>query len=140
KLEKRLGIVGALCAGVALTFVGRALLPMASLGFPLVTAALSLILTSAAAPIYNVTQLSYRQRVTPLEMQARMHATMRTINSMATPLGAIAGGMLATSVGTTGTLVVASALTLGSVLWFWVPSARMLFEDLGLSLQPGGGI
>lgn len=73
---------------------------------------------SAASPVYNIVQLSYRQRVTPMGLQARMHATMRTINSATAPVGAALGGLLATGIGIRATLVSAPVLTIGGIGWF----------------------
>ncbi len=121
RIEARLGLTGALCAGIMLTFAARALLPMAVFGSPLIISAVALLLSSAAAPLYNIVQLTYRQRITPLPMQARMHATMRTINSASAPVGAAAGGILAGWIGITPTLAVSAILTLCAMLWL-VPS------------------
>jgi hypothetical protein len=84
------------------------------------------MLTSMAAPLYNVAQLSYRQRVTPLEIQARMHAAMRTINSATAPLGAVAGGVFAGTCGTQATLLAAGIVTAAAAVWFIPVAARPL--------------
>lgn len=118
KLERKLGMMGALAAGIAVLAFARFMLPLASLGFPLVVAAISLTLASAASPVYNIVQLSYRQRITPMDLQARMHATMRTINSASAPAGAALGGLLATGIGIRATLFCAAVLTLGAAAWF----------------------
>jgi MFS family permease len=43
---------------------------------------------------YNITQVSYRQAITPERMQGRMNATMRWIVWGTIPLGALLGGVL----------------------------------------------
>jgi hypothetical protein len=39
----------------------------------------SVFLTGLSAVVYNVNQVSFRQAITPLEMQGRMNATMRFV-------------------------------------------------------------
>jgi MFS family permease len=46
---------------------------------------------------YNITQVSYRQAITPERMQGRMNATMRWIVWGTMPIGALLGGALATA-------------------------------------------
>lgn len=106
----------------------RILLPVAALFFPIGCALASLMLTSMATPIYNVAQLSYRQSVTPLEIQARMHAAMRTINSATAPLGALAGGILAGAFGVGPTLVLAGLTTAFAAVWF-IPVVRRPLQE-----------
>ena len=52
--------------------------------------------------IYNVTQVSLRQAITPERIQGRMNSVMRFIVWGTIPLGAIVGGALS-SVSVSGT-------------------------------------
>jgi MFS family permease len=117
RIERKLGFVGALSTSIGLMAAARVLMPLAAFGFPLITAAASLILSSAAQPLYNIVQLTYRQCVTPLDMQARMNATMRTLNSITMPVGAALGGVLAARYGVMPALVLAAALTMCASFW-----------------------
>lgn len=128
KLTERFGLISTLSGAVLINAGGRILLPVAALFFPIGCALASLMLTSMATPVYNVAQLSYRQRVTPLEIQARMHAAMRTINSATAPLGAVAGGTLAGAFGVEPTLVVAALTTGVAAVWF-IPLARRPLQE-----------
>jgi len=129
QLEKRLGLISALGIAVGLWTIGRFLLPLAAvLPFPLMVAGLSSLIANLAAPLYNVTQSSYRQRATPLPLQARMHATMRTLNSSTIPIGAAFGGILATAFGVTITLTICALITAGSYIWLAVPNRERLAE------------
>jgi MFS family permease len=56
--------------------------------------------------IYNVTQLSLRQAITPERLQGRMNSVMRFIVWGTIPLGAIIGGVLASQIGVKETLIV----------------------------------
>jgi MFS family permease len=56
--------------------------------------------------IYNVTQVSLRQAITPERIQGRMNSVMRFIVWGTIPLGAIIGGVLASNIGVQETLIV----------------------------------
>lgn len=118
KLSRKLGLFPTLSSAVLLNAFGRILLPAAALFFPVAVALVAMMITSLASPIYNVAQLSFRQSVTPLEIQARMHAAMRTVNSATAPLGALLGAALAESVGVQQTLVFAAFVTAAGAIWF----------------------
>lgn len=53
-------------------------------------------ISSMGVPIYNITQLSFRQAITPERLQGRMNSVMRFIVWGVLPLGALIGGALAT--------------------------------------------
>jgi MFS family permease len=65
------------------------------------------------AVLYQVSQVTLRQLITPPEMQGRVNATMRVIEWGALPMGALSGGALGTWVGLRGALIVAALGTLG---------------------------
>jgi MFS family permease len=56
--------------------------------------------------IYNVTQVSLRQAITPERIQGRMNSVMRFIVWGTIPLGALLGGLLASRIGVKQTLIV----------------------------------
>lgn len=49
--------------------------------------------------VYNITQVSFRQRVCPPRLLGRMNATVRFIVWGTQPIGAVAGGLLGTHIG-----------------------------------------
>jgi MFS family permease len=57
------------------------------------------LLTGFAQPVYNITQVSYRQAITPHRIQGRMNATMRFFVWGTMPIGSITGGVLGTAFG-----------------------------------------
>lgn len=130
RASEKAGLMHTLASSVILNGVGRAILPLAAAVSPVGCALISQMLTSFAQPVYNVAQISYRQQVTPLPMQARMHAAMRTINSATAPVGAFFGGIFATSLGTQHTLILASAITVAASLWFLPVAQRPIACDL----------
>ena len=49
--------------------------------------------------VYNVTQVSLRQAITPERLQGRMNSVMRFIVWGVMPLGSLIGGALASTIG-----------------------------------------
>jgi MFS family permease len=118
------GILGGLCAGslVRRVGVGRALFlsvvtgGLAGLVGPLATApfgpwsvSIALFGVSAALSVYNAAAVSTRQRLAPADMIGRVTAANRVLTYGAMPLGALAGGVLASGAGPRATLVLAAA-------------------------------
>ncbi len=126
------GVLGALCATAAarrfgsariiwlslaltapLTFLG----PLAFPGPGVLLVAVASAALGLGAVVYNVAQVSYRQAICPPALLGRMNAAVRFIVWGTMPLGALAGGVLATVVGTRATLVVGAAGMVLAVLW-----------------------
>jgi MFS family permease len=122
------GLVGAVAAGRMARWVGEArvipltalaaapayaLTPLAAtLGVP---AQLPLIvggvLLSFTAVVYNVAQVSFRQRLCPPALLGRMNSSVRFIVWGTLPLGALLGGWLGTHIGVVPTLWIAAVGT-----------------------------
>src|SRR5207302_4834991 len=82
---------------------------------------------------YNIAQVSLRQAITPERLQGRMNATMRWIVWGTIPLGAVAGGALATAYGLRTALwvgAIGSLFSFPPVLLSSVRSIRELPEPL----------
>jgi predicted MFS family arabinose efflux permease len=58
--------------------------------------------------VYNITQVSFRQRVCPPQLLGRMNASVRFIVWGTQPIGALAGGLLAAEIGMVPTLWIAA--------------------------------
>ncbi len=67
------------------------------------------VLGGLANVIYNVTQISLRQAITPERIQGRMNAVMRFIVWGTIPVGSFVGGVLASTIGVKETLIVGGA-------------------------------
>ncbi|MEV0827389.1 MFS transporter [Nonomuraea rubra] len=67
-------------------------------------------LAVVAGVIFNVAQLSYRQRITPEHLLGRVNASMRFLMWGTTPLGGLAGGVLGEWLGGYGVFAVGVAL------------------------------
>jgi MFS family permease len=93
-------------------------LPLTTRGFALPLLIASGLLGSTFSVMYNITQVSLRQAITPRRLQGRMNATMRFLVWGTIPLGAFTGGLLGSTVGLRTTLWVAAG---GGVLALIAP-------------------
>jgi MFS family permease len=117
--------------GVSIAVGGLALLatPVALVAPPVpVLAALGFV-EGLTGPIYNISQVSLRQAITPDRVQGRMNATMRTIVWGTIPIGAFVGGILGTSIGLVQTIVLGGILSLLAALWIFLGPVIRLKEQ-----------
>lgn len=129
-IAERLGRV----AGVGPTIIGTAflggagaiLVPIAPVSDPIPFLLLSGAITGFANVTYNITQVSFRQAITPERMQGRMNATMRFIVWGTMPIGSIIGGVLATTIGLHETIWVGTFLGLFAFLPVLLSPVRTL--------------
>ncbi|MEV1171293.1 MFS transporter [Nonomuraea sp. NPDC049784] len=84
--------------------------------------------TGAGVVLYNVTQLSFRQGITPEPLLGRMNATMRFLVWGTLPLGGLIGGALGGSIGVRNTLLVAAAGSCLAFLWLVTSPLRTMRE------------
>ncbi len=122
RLAARFG-VGPTIVGSAMLF-GPALLPIAlaptESALPFVAAAG--FIGGLGGAVYNITQVSFRQAITPERMQGRMNATMRFIVWGTIPLGTMTGGFLGGAIGLRETI--------------WVGAIASLFAFIPVALGP----
>jgi MFS family permease len=112
------------------------LIPLAptSLALPALIAAM--MIGGFGSVVYNITQVSLRQAITPQRIQGRMNAVMRFLVWGTLPLGSLVGGALAATIGLRATLVVSA---LGAALAFIpialspIPALREFPESEDLS-------
>ena len=57
------------------------------------------VVTSFGSVVYNITQVSFRQTITPERLQGRMNSVMRLLVWGTMPLGSMLGGALASTIG-----------------------------------------
>jgi MFS family permease len=101
---------------------------------PSTAVAAGILLTSSnflmgfTAVTYNVNQVSFRQAITPLDIQGRMNATMRFIVWGTLPLGSFVGGILATLLPLRTTILIGAVVASSAFLWLLVSPVRSLRE------------
>ncbi|HLT20067.1 MAG TPA: MFS transporter [Thermomicrobiales bacterium] len=124
----RLGVGQAIVLGIAISGIGGLVLPLAG-GAPLASAAIlmaGIAITGVGGAIYNITQVSLRQTITPDRMLGRLNATMRFLVWGTLPLGNLAGGFTGGLIGLRGTLVLAGCGSLLATLWPLLSAVRSL--------------
>lgn len=127
---RRLGLGTTLAITISGVGAGFLLWPLALVGPPLVILLAAEFLVGLCDSIYNISQVSLRQSVTPDHLQGRMTATLRTMFWGAWPLANLAGGILAGAVGAPITIVIGGLIGIASAL-------IVVFGPLGrLRVQP----
>ena len=94
RLSRRFGVGPTIVIGAAGS-TSLLLLAVAPRSNPIPFLIASQAISSMGVPIYNITQLSFRQAITPERLQGRMNSVMRFIVWGVMPLGALLGGALA---------------------------------------------
>jgi MFS family permease len=90
--------------------------------------AASQFLMGFTAVTYNVSQVSFRQAITPLDIQGRMNATMRFIVWGTMPLGSVVGGILASLLPLRTTILIGAVVASSAFLWVLLSPVRSLRE------------
>jgi MFS family permease len=118
------GLVGALVTGPVTLWLGEGraiwistlvtspwllLLPAAEPGWRTWLGAFGMGVVGIGSVVYNVNQVSFRQRLTPDRMLGRMNATVRFLAWGLSAVGALIGGVLGELLGARATLWIAAA-------------------------------
>jgi MFS family permease len=118
-VARRIGVGPTIVWAQVLTGIACLAAPLA--GGPLWLVAVILatgeFLLGIARTLFNITQLSLRQAITPDRLQGRVNATMRFMMWGVTPVGALAGGLLATAIGLRPALFIGAIGVLVAVAW-----------------------
>ncbi|WP_109208555.1 MULTISPECIES: MFS transporter [Microbacterium] len=93
-----------------------------ALAFPLLV--VQFFLSSFTVLLYNITQVTFRQRITPPRLLGRMNASVRFVVWGVMPIAALLAGALGTWIGTVPTLWIAASFELFACLFvvigpFW---------------------
>lgn len=97
--SRRFGLGHTIVGAMALTAPGIMLVALAPTQVPIPFLIAGTSLMGFSSVVYNISQVSFRQAITPAAMQGRMNATMRFIVWGTIPVGATLGGIVATAVG-----------------------------------------
>ena len=119
-------------------------MPLAQRGWLLWAAAGAFAISWVFVVVYNVTQVSFRQGLTPEHLLGRMNATMRFLVWGTLPLGAFVGGVLGQLIGVRPTLWVGAIGGLLAFLPVFFSPLRHMRElptrpDDETQHGPGGG-
>jgi len=125
-LARRFGIGRVIVAAPLISGLGFVPVVLATpkLAVPLLT--LGALVSSFGYPLYNISQVSLRQALTPHRLQGRMNATMRFLVWGTMPLGALAGGALGQVLGLRPTIAIAAAGATLAFVWVWRSPVRVL--------------
>ena len=137
RLLHRLGL-GRSLIGAAWT-IGLAMVIVPLAHGPVALSAAFLIaaqLGDMALPIYSINETSLRQAITPDRLLGRVSSAGHLLFWGALPLGSLAGGVLAQSIGIRQTMLIAALGYLLSTLWFTFSPIRHLRQ---LPEAPVGG-
>ena len=138
-IARRLGVGPTIVAAPVLGTLGSLLLALAG-GSPLLATALltgAMLIGGLVGTVYNITQVSLRQAITPDRLQGRMNATMRFIVWGTLPLGALLGGALGEWLGLRPALLIGAAGVPLAALWVWrSPLPRLREQSSAVSDQP----
>jgi MFS family permease len=126
RVANRFGIGTTIIGSIAIGAPMGLLVPLATRDTALLLIGGGGIVSGWANVVYNVSQVSLRQAITPERMLGRMNATMRFIVWGTIPVGTVIGGLIATAFGVMAAL--------------WVGAIGGLFPFLFVFFSPVRGL
>lgn len=125
RITRRLGIGRTMITGTAIAFLASLAIPLASGPLPQVIAMLlaAHFMLAIGIQLNGINLMSFRQSITPSEMQGRMNATFRFLNVVMMMIGALVAGALGDTIGYRNTMLVGAV---GMVL----PFLRLLLSPI----------
>lgn len=126
-LATRLGGARATLVGIAGN-LGGLLIPLTLPGAGLVLFGLGLLIVGFFVVVYNVNQVSFRQRLCPDRLLGRMNATMRFVVWGVLPIGSLVGGVLGTLLGLRPTLWIGVVGEVLAGVWLLASPMRTMRE------------
>jgi MFS family permease len=133
RIVRRFGLGRTIVASALLSSAAWVTVPLAPPANPLPLVVAGAVLGPFFGVLFNVNQLSLRQAITPERLMGRMNSVVRFMYWGTMPLGALAGGALATVIGLRPTLFVG---ILGGTLAFAPLAATSLFRLRALPTEP----
>ena len=128
RISKRLGIGPTTILATFLNLPAMLLIALAPVAYAIPFIVAGSVILGFVIVLYNITQVSYRQAICPPRLQGRMNSVMRFIVWGTIPIGTLAGGALASTVGLRETLVIGAIGSGSSVLWILLSPQRHLRE------------
>lgn len=128
-VSRRFGIGRTLVLSGILSGPPSLLVPLAPVSFPIPFLIASQLVTALGVVLYNVTAISLMQALTPDRLLGRMNASRRFVVWGTIPLGNLAGGVLATTIGVRETILV-GAIAASLCFLFLLSSPLRSIEQL----------
>jgi predicted MFS family arabinose efflux permease len=125
RLSRRIGGVRATIVGELMGIFGL-LIPLATPGVGVLFFGVGYAGSAFGTSLYNINQLSFRQRLCPRDLLGRMNATIRFVVSGVSPLGALVGGLIGTEIGLRPTMWVAAVGEFAAAGWLLASPMRKL--------------
>jgi MFS family permease len=97
RFQRSVGVGNAIWLAAMMFSFASLAFPLAPRDFPVPVLLAGTLMSGFGGMAYNITQVSYRQAITPERLQGRMNATMRWIVWGTMPLGSLLGGAIATT-------------------------------------------
>jgi MFS family permease len=135
-IARRVGGARATIIGIACS-VGALLIPLTMPGAGLLYFGFGFLMVSFAATVYNVNQVSFRQRLCPDRLLGRMNATMRFVVWGVLPIGALLGGVLGAVFGLRPTLWIGAVGQALAGIWLLASPMRSLRDFPDASAESG---
>ncbi|HJU47895.1 MAG TPA: MFS transporter [Gaiellaceae bacterium] len=108
RISRRLGVGPTIVLMAGIFGPAMLLIPLAPASMPIPFLVAAGLLFGFSVVVYNITQVSFRQAITPERMQGRMNSVMRFIVWGVMPLGSLLGGALGTWIGLRETMWLAA--------------------------------
>jgi predicted MFS family arabinose efflux permease len=108
RIAKRFGQGPTIWGSIAVSIPPAFIVPFVHRDWTLGLMAFGQVVMWGSAVVYNITQVSFRQGLTPERLLGRMNATMRFFVWGTIPIGAFLGGVLGSTIGIRPTLLVAA--------------------------------
>ncbi|MFZ0666897.1 MAG: MFS transporter [Acidimicrobiales bacterium] len=138
RLSRRIGEGRATILG-AVSGVGALLIPLATPGAGVLFFAAGYFVAAFGTVVYNINQVTFRQRLCPPRLLGRMNASMRFVVWGVTPVGALLGGAIGQSIGLRPTMWLAAIGEAVAGAWLLASPLRKMknFPTTSQSLVSG---
>lgn len=126
RIARRFGPGRTMAWSLSIGVLSQFLLPLALFVPPLPVLFAAELAMTACVPVYNITQVSLRQRLIPSDKLGRANATLRTVVWGTLPLGTLLGGALGSAIGIVPTLVAGAVVAACAIPWVLTAPVRAL--------------